>query len=112
MVNLSGMTDRSAPRGFPYIWYIRLVQIFFSLIVLAISAANASSLNSIACGVPGKLGYNIACVWCHGHLYALLHLTESAGCPGDLGPGVFHPIDRSVKRLQSPTVANLDSTWP
>lgn len=112
MVNLSNMNDKSAPRAFPWIWYIRLVQIFLSVVVLGLAAANASALADITCGVPAKLGYNIACVWLsRDFLYTSLRLTESVGCPCYYCPGIFYSIYRSGKHLQNPTMANLVSTW-
>ena len=54
--------DRTSPRAFRWIWFIRLVQIFVTLAVLGITAANAASFDSISCSVPGKLAWNLACV--------------------------------------------------
>ncbi|KAL8778249.1 MAG: hypothetical protein Q9213_007501 [Squamulea squamosa] len=52
----------TSERGFPWLWFVRLLQILVTLIVLAITASNASDFTSISCSVPSKLGYNIAAV--------------------------------------------------
>ncbi|KAL8688031.1 MAG: hypothetical protein Q9218_005955 [Villophora microphyllina] len=53
-------SDRTSPRCFPWLWFVRLLQLLVTIIVLAIAASNASELSSIDCSVPSKLGYNIA----------------------------------------------------
>ncbi|KAI4199079.1 MAG: hypothetical protein LQ350_004834 [Teloschistes chrysophthalmus] len=53
-------TDKTSPRCFPWLWFVRLLQIVITIIILAITASNASEFSSITCDVPSKLGYNIA----------------------------------------------------
>lgn len=54
--------DRTSDRGFKWIWFIRLVQIIVTLIVLALTAAKTAAFSVASCGVPGKLAWNLACV--------------------------------------------------
>lgn len=54
--------DKTSPRAFRWIWYIRIFQILVTLVVLAITAANAASFENESCSVPGKLAWNLACV--------------------------------------------------
>ena len=56
------MQDKTLPRTYAWLWYFRIFQQVLTLIILGLAAANASAFGSIQCGVPGKLGYNIACV--------------------------------------------------
>ncbi|KAL8733516.1 MAG: hypothetical protein Q9181_003564 [Wetmoreana brouardii] len=53
-------SDKTSPRCFPWLWYVRLLQMVVTIIVLAIAASNAHDFSSIYCSVPSKLGYNIA----------------------------------------------------
>lgn len=56
----SGMTDKTAPRGFKWIWYIRIVQLLGTLIVIGLAALHASLWSN--CSVPSKIAWNLACV--------------------------------------------------
>ncbi|KAL8714515.1 MAG: hypothetical protein Q9220_001463 [cf. Caloplaca sp. 1 TL-2023] len=53
-------SDRTSERAFPWLWFVRLLQLFVTIIVLGVTASNASDFSSIGCSVPSKLGYNIA----------------------------------------------------
>ncbi|KAL8773678.1 MAG: hypothetical protein Q9209_001444 [Squamulea sp. 1 TL-2023] len=53
-------SDKTSERGFPWLWFVRLLQMLVTVIVLAITASNASDFTSLSCSVPSKLGYNIA----------------------------------------------------
>lgn len=55
-------SDKTSPRAFQWIWFIRLLQITVSVVVLGITAANIASFHAISCTPPGKLDYNLACV--------------------------------------------------
>ena len=55
-----GMTDKTSPRGFSWIWYIRIAQFIITLLVIALAALNANAWRD--CSVPGKIAWNIACV--------------------------------------------------
>ncbi|KAL8946709.1 MAG: hypothetical protein Q9222_006933 [Ikaeria aurantiellina] len=52
--------DKTSERAFPWLWNVRLLQLFITIIVLGITASNAGDFSSIGCSVPSKLGYNIA----------------------------------------------------
>ncbi|KAL8996917.1 MAG: hypothetical protein Q9169_003676 [Polycauliona sp. 2 TL-2023] len=54
------ISDKTSERCFPWLWFVRLVQMLVTIIVLAITASSASDFSSIGCSVPSKLGYNIA----------------------------------------------------
>lgn len=67
MAIFANSTDKSAPRGFPWIWHIRLVQILLTLIILAVAARVAAAISNGDdgdCHVPPKVAWNIACVGC------------------------------------------------
>ncbi|KAL8661013.1 MAG: hypothetical protein Q9202_005993 [Teloschistes flavicans] len=53
-------SDKTSPRCFPWLWFVRLLQMVITIIILALTAANAGSFSSIGCNVPSRLGYNIA----------------------------------------------------
>ncbi|KAL2049279.1 hypothetical protein ABVK25_010457 [Lepraria finkii] len=53
-------SDKTSPRSFPWLWFVRLSAIVFSVIVLGITASDASKWDSWECSVPSKLSYNIA----------------------------------------------------
>ena len=55
-------TDKTSPRGAPYLWYLRIPAIAFSVVVLGITANDSSAFGSIACNAPAKLSYNLAVV--------------------------------------------------
>lgn len=55
-------SDRTSPRSFPWLWYVRLLQMVVTIIILAITALDASVFSGIGCNVPSKLDYNIAAV--------------------------------------------------
>ena len=54
--------DKTSPRGFSWIWFIRLFQIVITLIVLGITAADVTSFHGIGCNAPSKLSFNLAVV--------------------------------------------------
>ena len=56
--------DKTSPRGFNWIWFLRLAEIVVSLIVLSLAARDIAGLSSLGCNVPGKMAWNMACV-CH-----------------------------------------------
>lgn len=60
----SNMNDKSAMRAWPWLWYIRLVQIFITLLVLILAALDANAVQDYLpnCGVPPRIAYNLACV--------------------------------------------------
>lgn len=63
MAIFANSTDKSAPRGFTWMWYIRFVQILLTLIVIAVAAKVAAAIsNGGDCHVPPKVAWNIACV--------------------------------------------------
>ena len=60
------ISDKTSPRSFKQLWYIRLVALVVTLIVLGITAANTAGFHSIGCDAPGRLLYNLAvvCLYC------------------------------------------------
>lgn len=53
-------SDKTTPRSFPWLWYLRLVAIIGTLIVLAITAQNSATFHNIGCDAPGRLNFNLA----------------------------------------------------
>ncbi|KAI4280292.1 MAG: hypothetical protein L6R38_004570 [Xanthoria sp. 2 TBL-2021] len=53
-------SDKTSERCFPWLWFVRLVQMLVTIIVLAIAASSASDFTSLSCSVPSKLAYTIA----------------------------------------------------
>lgn len=65
MAKFANLTDKSAPRGFPWMWYIRVAQIVLTLIIVAVAARVAAGIGNGDdgdCHVPGKVVWNILCV--------------------------------------------------
>ena len=71
-------TDKTSPRGFSWIWFIRLFQIVITLVVLAITAANVTSFHDIGCSAPSKLSFNLAVVRFPPEFPSLVRLTMSS----------------------------------
>lgn len=113
MAIFANSTDKSAPRGFPWMWYIRLAQILLTLIVLAIAGRVAAAISdSDGCHVPRKVAWNIVCVCSfvinRGFFWIL---TTSIGCTCIHCPDIFSAGHRPLECIQSPSLAYLDSTW-
>ncbi|KAL8792630.1 MAG: hypothetical protein Q9195_004758 [Heterodermia aff. obscurata] len=70
-------SDKTSPRGFRWIWFLRLAEILFSLVVLGLSARNVAGLSEGGCSVPGKIAWNLACAVLS--LLALVYLILSSG---------------------------------
>lgn len=65
MAIFANLTDKSAPRGFPWMWNIRFAQILLTLIVVAVAARVAAAISNGDggdCHVPRKVVWNIVCV--------------------------------------------------
>lgn len=65
MAIFANSTDKSAPRGFPWMWYIRFVQVLLTLIVIAVAARVAATISNgdgDDCHAPHKVVWNIVCV--------------------------------------------------
>lgn len=65
MAIFANLTDKSAPRGFPWMWNIRFAQILLTLIVVAVAARVAAAIGNGDggdCHVPRKVVWNIVCV--------------------------------------------------
>lgn len=45
-----------------YLFYLRIVQWVFAVIILGVAASNASSISSEGCAIPSAVGFNIAAV--------------------------------------------------
>lgn len=56
------ISDKTSPRSFKQLWYIRFVALVITLIVLGITAADTASFHGIGCDAPGRLSYNLAVV--------------------------------------------------
>ncbi|KAL8901651.1 MAG: hypothetical protein Q9207_005092 [Kuettlingeria erythrocarpa] len=60
-MNLNIIRDKNVgERCFPWLWFVRIVQLLLSILILGIAASNAADFSGISCSVPAKLGYNIA----------------------------------------------------
>lgn len=66
-------SDKTSPRSFKGLWYIRFVALVITMIVLGITAANTASFHNIGCDAPARLSYNLAVVCFCPH--------PSIGCP-------------------------------
>ena len=60
-------SDKTSPRSFHWLWFVRLVALGVTLIVLGITASNTATFHSIGCDAPARLLYNLAVV-CHIHI--------------------------------------------
>lgn len=54
--------DKTSPRSFTWLWYLRLVAFVVTFIVLGITVANTVAFHDIGCNAPGRLNYNLAVV--------------------------------------------------
>lgn len=61
---LTNMTDKTLPRGFRWIWFIRLLQLVIALLVLILAAVDIQSVRNLydGCGTPSRIAFNLACV--------------------------------------------------
>ena len=55
-------SDKTSPRSFKWLWFLRLVALLITLIVLGITASNTATFHNIGCDAPPKLLYNLAVV--------------------------------------------------
>jgi hypothetical protein len=55
-------TDKTSPRAFGWLWFMRLVGIIFTLIVLGIAAGDIADFHNASCSAPSKLSFNLAVV--------------------------------------------------
>ncbi|KAK4694963.1 hypothetical protein P7C71_g2698, partial [Lecanoromycetidae sp. Uapishka_2] len=53
-------TDKRSPRGFGWLWFIRLVAVIFTLIVLGITAGDITDFHGASCSAPSRLSFNLA----------------------------------------------------
>lgn len=53
-------SDKTSPRSFPWLWYLRLVALVVTLIVLGITASNTATFHDIGCDAPGRVSFNLA----------------------------------------------------
>ena len=97
-------SDKASPRSFPWLWYVRLVALIITWIVLGITASNTATFHNIGCDTPGRLSYNLAvvCPYPHPSIARPLILVPSRSSPSSLSsisssprahpppPGFFH----------------------
>ena len=55
-------SDKTSPRSFKWLWFIRLVALIVTIIVLGITASNTATFHNIGCDAPARLSYNLAVV--------------------------------------------------
>ena len=96
--------DKTSPRSFPWLWYLRLVALVVTLIVLGITSSNTATFLDIGCNAPGRVSYNLAvvCPCPHPSAGRPLTLIPSRSSPSSLSstssslrahpapPGFFH----------------------
>ncbi|CAF9932725.1 MAG: hypothetical protein HETSPECPRED_008437 [Heterodermia speciosa] len=70
-------SDKTSPRGFRWIWFLRLAEILLSLVVLGLAARSIAGFTAGGCSVPGKIAWNLACAVLS--LLALVYLILSSG---------------------------------
>lgn len=56
--------DRTLVRSDKFLWGARLIELAFTIAILAVTGQGASLWKSIDCDIPSKLAFNIAAV-CH-----------------------------------------------
>lgn len=54
--------DKVSERCFPWLFFVRILQMVVTILILAIAASSAHDFTGIGCSVPSKLGYNVAAV--------------------------------------------------
>jgi len=55
-------TDKTSPRAFGWLWFIRLLAMIFTLIVLGITAGDIADFHKATCSAPSRLNFNLAVV--------------------------------------------------
>lgn len=55
-------SDKTSPRSFTWLWFIRIAAIVFSIIVLGVTANAEAAFGNSGCNAPAKLSYNLAVV--------------------------------------------------
>ena len=102
-------SDKTSPRGFNWIWFLRLAEILVSLIVLALVARDVGGLSSLSCGIPGKMAWNLACVrppfYCPRAQQPIL--TPTAGGPLFPRSNLSDPLIWPEPSLQDPSMVDL-----
>ena len=106
-------TDKTSPRSFPWIWFLRLAQFFISLLVLAVTAAAIALLvgpSDGGCSVPGKMGWNLACVGSTSPYLLGNLLTSNLGRSGAHFTRLLDSLIRHNEELQSLSMVDLHPT--
>ena len=108
----SGMTDKTAPRGFRWIWYIRIAQFIITLLVIALAAVNAYQWRDFK--VPEKIAWNIACVCQNPIVMILTCLPLTIPLGGYLlsCSNLFRSRHRSREDIQIIAVAGMGTGHP
>jgi hypothetical protein len=97
-------TTISSLRTDRFIWYVRLIQALFVLVVLGIAAQSSLVwVNDVGCSTPQRLALNIACVSfpfppSPSSLYPWISLTDfrpSPGRPHPHSPTLLYPHHRT-----------------
>ncbi|KAL9599163.1 MAG: hypothetical protein Q9219_004030 [cf. Caloplaca sp. 3 TL-2023] len=124
-------TDKNTPRCFPWLWsvnpralesrngesylrvvyrFVRVAQMVITIIILAITASNASDFSTIGCSVPSKLGYNIAAVSLNAAQPMMEMLIFHQG--GFVIPCAHctSPLDWAEARTKDPSMVHLGYT--
>lgn len=86
-------SDKTSPRSFGGVWYIRFVALVITVIVLGITAANTATFHSIGCDAPARLSYNLAvvCPCPHPSIGCPLTLLASRSSPFSLSSTLSSP---------------------
>ena len=97
-------TTKSSLRTDRFIWYVRLIQALFVLVVLGIAAQSSLIwVNDVGCSTPQRLAWNIACVSfpfpaSPSGLYSwigLIDLRPPPGRPHPHSPTLLYPYHRT-----------------
>ena len=101
---MPNLMDKTAPRGFPWLWFIRIGQLVLTLLVLALAAAKSATFSNYGCSIKAKLGFNLATVRFPRGLPKVLPLTSfpRLSLVSSLASTSFSQLDPPMSSRSSP----------
>ena len=105
-------SDKTSPRSFPWLWYIRLVALVVTLIVVGITVWNTASFSSAGCDAPARLLYNLAVVCPYPYSSVEYRLTLVLGRPLLHRSHLLHPRLGAIPHHQAYSVVHGGSAGP
>ena len=102
-------TDKTSPRSFSWLWFLRLPAIVFSIIVLGLTAATHTTFSNSGCSSPSKLSFNLAVV-CQSSTNALAPTDQQTGRDILRHPHLPPPRLRPIAKSKTAPMDHLGPT--